>query len=125
MNAWDEALALQRRAAAEGFDWQQVDALWAKLTEEIDELRAALRESPARQQDELGDILFMLVNIARHLQLDPDAALRGSCARFGRRFAYVMAEPESLPSETQARLMAMEARWAAAKQLERGAGDPK
>lgn len=123
MNAWDEALGLQVRAAAEGFDWHHVDALWAKLAEEIDELRQALHESPQRQQDELGDILFTVVNIARHLRLDPDAALRGSSARFARRFAYVMADPHALPSDAAARLQVMEARWAEAKHHERDAGD--
>ena len=69
-----EALRLQRDAAALGFDWRQLDELWGKLAEEIAELRQATREGPARIEDELGDVLFMAVNLARHLGVDADAA---------------------------------------------------
>ncbi|HEX4870746.1 MAG TPA: MazG nucleotide pyrophosphohydrolase domain-containing protein [Nevskiaceae bacterium] len=115
-----EAEAVQRAAAREGFDWPDAAPIWDKLAEEIAELRAALAESPERRRDELGDLLFAVVNLARHLGVDPGEALRGCTARFGRRFAHVIAEPERLPPPGDpARLEAMERRWQQAKRLER------
>src|SRR3546814_18219502 len=67
-----EALRLQRDAAELGFDWRQLDELWDKLAEEIAELQQATGEGPARIEDELGDVLFMAVNLARHLGVDAD-----------------------------------------------------
>src|SRR3546814_9102382 len=92
-----EALRLQRDAAELGFDWRQLDELWDKLAEEIAELQQATGEGPARIEDELGDVLFMAVNLARHLGVDADAALRSSNAKFARRFAHVCRDLERLP----------------------------
>jgi len=92
------ALKLQRRAARVGFDWPGTAEVWAKLEEEIGELRqadaaATLGDGPRRDalEDELGDVLFVLVNLARHWSLDPDAALRRANAKFERRFRQVEA----------------------------------
>jgi uncharacterized protein YabN with tetrapyrrole methylase and pyrophosphatase domain len=117
------ALRLQRDAAALGFDWQHVEAAWDKLAEEIGELQQAVHESHAGAEDELGDLLFMAINIARHLQIDPVAALAGANVKFARRFAQVCAAPEQLaPLGDPRRLRQMEARWQDAKRAERKPG---
>ena len=115
-----EALRLQREAAVLGFDWRNLDELWAKLAEEAGELREAAAQGRARAQDELGDLLFMAVNIARPLGVDPEAALAGANAKFARRFAHVCADLERLPPiGDPRRLEEMEARWCEAKRAER------
>ncbi|GAC1315008.1 MAG: nucleoside triphosphate pyrophosphohydrolase [Acidimicrobiales bacterium] len=76
----------QRRAAGVGFDWADVDGAWPKVTEEIAEVRAA---GPDEVEGEIGDLLFACVNVARHLHVDPEAALRAATAKFGRRFREV------------------------------------
>ena len=114
------ALQLQREAAVLGFDWREVDELWAKLAEEIGELQAAIPEGPAAIEDELGDLLFMAVNLARHLGVDLASALASSNAKFTRRFAHICAQLEHLPPlGDPARLDAMEALWQDAKRLEK------
>ena len=115
-----EALRLQREAAVLGFDWRDLDELWAKLAEEAGELQEAAAQGPARAQDELGDLLFMAVNIARHLGVDAEAALAAANAKFARRFAHVCADLEQLPPiGDPRRLEEMEARWRDAKRAER------
>lgn len=114
------ALRMQQEAATLGFDWREVDELWAKLAEEIGELQAAVHEGPAAIEDELGDLLFMAVNLARHLGVDAASALRSSNAKFTRRFAHICAHLEQLPPLGDARrLDAMEALWQDAKRLEK------
>jgi uncharacterized protein YabN with tetrapyrrole methylase and pyrophosphatase domain len=115
----DDALRLQREAAALGFDWRHLDELWDKLAEETAELREAATQGPERAQDELGDLLFMAVNLARHLGVDAQAALAGANAKFARRFAHVCADLERLPPISDPRrLEQMERRWLEAKRLE-------
>ncbi len=82
---------LQKRVARVGFDWPGPAPVLEKLDEEIAELRAALsaHAAPERVTAELGDVLFTCVNLARHLGVDPEAALRGANARFERRFRYI------------------------------------
>ncbi len=75
---------LQKRAARTGFDWPDDRGARAKIAEEIDEVLAAT--SPDEQRDEIGDLLFAVVNWARHLGIDPEAALRQANAKFERRF---------------------------------------
>ncbi len=75
---------LQRRAARTGFDWPDSDGPRAKIAEEIDEVAAA--DNAAERVDEIGDLLFAVVNWARHLGVDPETALRGANAKFERRF---------------------------------------
>src|SRR5439155_16729815 len=72
-DALAQALRLQRAAAREGFDWRNREELWLKLAEEIAELKAARRND--EQEDEVGDLLVMLVNIAGHMKIDPARAL--------------------------------------------------
>jgi nucleoside triphosphate diphosphatase len=78
---------LTKRAAKVGFDWPDVPAVMAKVTEELDELQAATTD--AERHEELGDLLFAIANLARHLNVDPEAALRDANAKFTRRFHYV------------------------------------
>jgi uncharacterized protein YabN with tetrapyrrole methylase and pyrophosphatase domain len=115
-----QAARLQRAAARQGFDWPAGDPrLWAKLAEEIGELRRA-RHDRRRAAEELGDLLFMAVNLARHLRVDPAAALAGANARFARRFAFVMSHAGTLPARgSPRRLAAMDALWRLAKRAER------
>ena len=86
-----EATKLGSRAAKVGFDWPDVDGILAKLEEEIRELRqemaAAAAEQPAELEAELGDVLFTVVNVARHLGVDAETALRTTNRKFRRRFA--------------------------------------
>jgi tetrapyrrole methylase family protein/MazG family protein len=79
------AAKVQRRAASLGFDWASVEGAYPKVSEELEELRAEPSE------EELGDLLFAVVNVARHLDLDPEAALRGATVKFRDRFAAVEA----------------------------------
>lgn len=116
------AAGVQRKAARQGFDWPVNDPrLWAKLAEEIRELRA-VRGNPQRASDELGDLLFMVVNLSRHLRVDAPRALAGAVRKFERRFAYVMHHALALPPRNDPRrLESMEDLWRAAKQREKPA----
>ncbi len=115
---------LTARAARVGFDWPDVEAVLAKLDEETSELRAELASAdPARLEDEVGDMLFVLANLARKLGLDPETALRRANRKFTRRFNAVeglLAAGGETPAE--AGLAAMEATWAAVKATEQGNG---
>lgn len=115
-----EAMRLQREAAELGFDWRHLDELWDKLAEETEELKVAAGQSRAAATDELGDLLFMAVNLARHLGVDPAEALRSTNAKFTRRFAHVTASLENLPAiGDPRRLEEMEALWQQAKRAEK------
>ena len=83
-----EGLQLTRKAARIGFDWHNVDGIFEKLTEEAIELRHALdkKESPSRIESEVGDILFVAVNLARFLNVDPEIAMKKASSKFSRRF---------------------------------------
>jgi len=109
------AVKLQKRAAKVGFDWPDAAQVIAKIREELDELEAELGEapSPAAISDELGDVLFALANLARHLKVDPDAALRATNQKFARRFQHV--ERALGDRLGEAGLEEMEALWQAAK----------
>jgi tetrapyrrole methylase family protein/MazG family protein len=83
------AFKVQSKAASAGFDWKDAAGAWVKITEELDELRLAWASEAGAGpavNDELGDVLFSVVNVARHLGVDPEAALRDSAAKFRRRF---------------------------------------
>jgi tetrapyrrole methylase family protein/MazG family protein/ATP diphosphatase len=81
---------LGRRAAQVGFDWPDLAGVRAKLAEEVDELDAAIAQGEReRISAELGDVLFALVNLGRHLDIDPEASLRSTNARFQRRFEFI------------------------------------
>jgi ATP diphosphatase len=119
--ALTRAEKLTRRAARVGFDWPDAAAVLDKLEEEAAELRAELPGAdPARLADEVGDLLFVLANLARKLSLDPEECLRQANAKFTRRFNGV---EQSLAKEglspADATLEAMEAAWVAVKVAER------
>lgn len=89
--AMSYAVKLQKRAARVGFDWKETQPALDKIGEELDEVRAELRSGAERSrvQDEIGDLLFACVNLARHLKIDPEQALRGTNERFKRRFRHI------------------------------------
>jgi MazG family protein len=144
MPALMEAYKVSTRVAHVGFDWPNIEGLFDKLSEETDELRHNLTEYPApgpqpqsatsvasargvtipeelraRLEDEVGDLLFVLVNIARYLTLDPESALRKTNRKFRRRFEYLegkLRERGRKPSD--ASLEEMEALWQESKQQE-------
>ena len=119
--ALSRALKLQEKAANVGFDWNDVRAVLEKLREEIAEVEAELSGgSPEALSEEVGDLLFAAANLARHLNLDPEAALRAANAKFERRFAHIehrLAEGGRKPES--AGLDEMEALWVEAKERER------
>jgi MazG family protein len=91
--ALTRARKLGARAAEAGFDWPDAGGPRAKVEEELVELdRAAAADDPAAREAELGDLLFAIVNLARHLQVDPETALRGANERFARRYCHVERE---------------------------------
>lgn len=127
MPEWQRALKLQKRAATVGFDWPDVGPVFDKLHEEIDEVRAefAAGGDHARLTDEIGDLLFVGVNVARHAKVDVSAALRGANAKFERRFRRM----ETLAAEQGTTLAgqplsAQDALWDRAKAEERAAAPP-
>jgi MazG family protein len=112
-----ESLQLTRRAARVGFDWQEVGGVFDKLDEEVTELRKALNEGAAsRLEEELGDLLFVVVNLARHLKIDPEVALTRANWKFKSRFqdmeTAARSEGQRLGDLSQEEL---EALWEAAK----------
>jgi ATP diphosphatase len=112
------AVKLQKRAGSVGFDWNDPSAVIAKMREELDELEAEIDGGgdAARLNDELGDILFATANLARHLLLDPEAALRHANEKFIRRFAHIEQELRRRGrSPAEATLEEMEALWTEAK----------
>jgi MazG family protein len=120
--ALTRALKLQKRAARAGFDWDAARPILAKLREEIDELEEALDEAaPAVEQElELGDLLFTVVNLARHLALDPEAGLRATNAKFERRFRSIEAAADQQGRPVaELSLAELEALWVEAKLAER------
>lgn len=119
----DDAMQMQLEAAKLGFDWRHLDELWAKLAEEVGELKQAAGEGLDRSEDELGDLLFMVVNLARHLGVDPEHALHRANAKFRRRFGHVLQHLDHLPplGDPQ-RLDRMEAYWLEAKRREAQGG---
>ncbi len=124
--ALTRALKLQKRAARVGFDWTEAADILDKIEEETAELRAELqaadnRDAHDRREDELGDLMFALVNLARRLEIDPEAALRRTNAKFERRFRHIeawLAEGGRTPAD--ASLDEMEALWQRAKRAETG-----
>jgi MazG family protein len=117
------AFKLQKRAARVGFDWPDAGQVIAKIEEEIAEVRheIAIDADADRLEDEIGDVLFACVNLARKLNIDPETALRRCNAKFERRFKAVeRGLAERGKSADQATLDEMEALWVEAKLAERG-----
>jgi ATP diphosphatase len=121
MPALTRALKLQEKAGKVGFDWNNPRAVLAKLREEIDEIEVELdADDRDKAAGEVGDLLFAVANLARHLEVDPESALRGANAKFQRRFGHIerrLAEEGRAPEA--ASLDDMEALWNEAKRLER------
>jgi nucleoside triphosphate diphosphatase len=119
--ALTRAVKLQNRAARVGFDWPSTTEVLDKLREEITELRdAEARLGPDEMADEFGDLLFVMANLARHLNIDPEAALRSTNAKFTRRFGRIedwLREAGKTPA--QSNLAEMDALWSRAKKEER------
>ena len=123
---WQRAVKLQSRAARVGFDWPGVDPVIAKLHEEIEEVRVefsrgAVQDNRARLQDEIGDVLFVCANLARHAKVDVGAALRHANLKFERRFRSM----EVLAAEDGSGLAGLsleqqDAYWDRSKRIERG-----
>lgn len=119
--ALTRAVKLQKRAARVGFDWPSTDEVVAKIAEEAAELveaRETLTE--AEVAEEFGDLLFVMANLARHLRVDPEAALRAANAKFTRRFGRIedwLAESGKTPADSD--LAEMDALWNRAKAEEK------
>jgi ATP diphosphatase len=118
------AMKLQERASTVGFDWNDIRLVIAKVGEEIAEVEAEIAAGSAQSlSGEVGDLLFAVVNLARHLKVDAEAALRGANAKFVRRFAHIenrLAERGRTPES--ASLDEMESLWVEAKAQELGVG---
>ncbi len=121
--ALTRALKLQEKAGKVGFDWSDPLAVLAKIREEADEIEAEIAHGDrASAAAEVGDLLFTVVNLARHLDVDPESALRGTNAKFERRFADIeraLASRNRSPREST--LAEMDSLWNAAKAAEKAA----
>ncbi len=113
------ASSTQRRAAEAGFDWSDMDGPWGKVKEELQELKSALAEGVGKRE-ELGDLLFSIVNLSRFLKLDAEDALRDSIHKFQRRFQKMvdLAQKDSFKLE-QLALNEMDLYWEKAKSIEK------
>jgi ATP diphosphatase len=123
--ALTRAEKLQKRAARVGFDWHDLCPVFAKIAEEMGELKheVDIGAPKARLQDEMGDVLFAVANLARWLKVDPEAALRDTNAKFERRFRRVeelLRQIGKTPEESD--LDEMDRLWNAAKKEESGRG---
>jgi nucleoside triphosphate diphosphatase len=121
--ALSRALKLQEKAGKVGFDWNDVRAVLEKIREEIVEVEAEIADGSAQAlSDEVGDLIFAAVNLARHLKVDPESALRSANAKFERRFAHIeMRLAEGGRTPESAGLDEMERLWVEAKAEERAA----
>ncbi|MCL4155372.1 UNVERIFIED_CONTAM: hypothetical protein GTU68_038741 [Idotea baltica] len=110
---------IQSRAARVGFDWPDVEPVWAKLDEEIAEVREAIVSDDARAvEDEIGDLLFTVVNLARHLDIDPEVALTHANAKFEKRFRQVEELATAQGSQlADLELAKLDALWDVAKKI--------
>ncbi|MCP2670287.1 nucleoside triphosphate pyrophosphohydrolase [Maricaulaceae bacterium EIL42A08] len=114
---------LTKRAARVGFDWPDVDQVFDKLDEELAELKDAMKSGDQSHiTEEMGDLLFVLANLARKLSVEPEQALRDANAKFERRFRYIEQNIEKKAASIQeANLDQMEELWLEAKAVERQA----
>ena len=112
-----KALSMQEKARGCGFDWEQKEDVWEKVSEELGEVGEACREQdPRHMEEEFGDLLFAVINAVRLSGVDPEAALSGSCSKFRRRFNYL--EEQTLKKDrklTDLSLAEMDAIWDEAK----------
>jgi tetrapyrrole methylase family protein/MazG family protein len=119
-----EAHQLSTKAARVGFDWQHIEDIFAKIQEELDELRAAIvvhaeskaEADHARVREEVGDLLFAVTNVARHLQVEPEAAMKLTNRKFRRRFRHIEETLRERGQEFEATTLdELEALWQEAK----------
>jgi tetrapyrrole methylase family protein/MazG family protein len=113
------AQAISRKAVSAGFEWETLDGVWAKVHEEIDELKATEPGSP-EAAEEIGDLLFTIVNLARKQGIDAETALRGTCDKFRSRWSAM--ERSAAEGGTQVAELSLEdqeALWQQAKLRER------
>ena len=115
------AAKLTKRAARIGFDWPSTDEVFDKLHEEVAELQVEIAAGDLdKAREEVGDLLFVVANLARKLEVEPEDALRGANAKFVRRFAFIEAElAKGGRTPDQSDLAEMDALWNAAKAAER------
>ncbi len=115
------AAKLTKRAARVGFDWPSTDEVFDKLHEEVAELRAEIASGDLdKAREEMGDLLFVVANLARKLGVEPEDALRGTNAKFVRRFGFIEAElARDGRTPDQSDLAEMDGLWDAAKKAER------
>ena len=115
------AVKIQNRAARIQFDWPDIEPVFDKLQEEIGEVREAIKNGSAdAMEDEIGDLLFVVANIARHLKIDPEKAVRRTNGKFISRFKHLEAQAAQSDKETLT-LEELETFWQAAKKAEKGA----
>jgi len=116
------AQAISRKAVSAGFEWDSLEGVWAKVHEELDELKAEQPGSP-EAAEEIGDLLFTIVNLARKQGIDAETALRKTCDKFRSRWSAMekAAAETGVPLESLG-LDAQEALWQAAKRTEKGEG---
>jgi tetrapyrrole methylase family protein/MazG family protein len=113
------AYTVSRRAAKTGFDWDNIENIYEKLFEEIEELKSAQsEENKQSMKEEIGDILFTMVNISRFLNIDPEDALRFTIDKFIRRFSYI----ENNTDINHTSLARMDALWNEIKNMEKQGG---
>jgi len=120
MPALARAQSIARRASHLGFDWPKIEPVWNKIAEEMNELKfAASSDDKTRTGEELGDLLFSIVNLARFLDVEAEDALAGTIDRFTRRFHYIETKlTEADRSFDQSTLEEMDKLWEEAKQHE-------
>ncbi|MDF3932812.1 nucleoside triphosphate pyrophosphohydrolase [Pseudomonas citronellolis] len=119
--ALSRAAKLQKRAAQVGFDWPEALPVVDKLREELDEVLEAMADGDAEAQaEEVGDLLFVVVNLARHLKVDPETALRAANGKFERRFRYIeCALRDQGRKAEECSLEELDALWGEAKREEK------
>lgn len=114
-----KAYRIQEKVNGVGFDWNNVDDVWAKLQEELAELKAEVDQKSDRMEDEFGDVMFSLINYARHLKVNPDDALEKTNKKFVKRFQNLENQAkENGQKLTDLTLEQMEAYWQKAKSEE-------
>jgi MazG family protein len=114
-----EGQKLTKKAAKVGFDWENAEQIFDKLHEEVDELKAAINaKSEDEISEEIGDLLFVIVNLARHLKTDAETALKKTNRKFRRRFAFIERELKTQGKTLEAAsLEEMDALWNKAKSV--------
>lgn len=114
-----KAYRIQEKANGVGFDWHNEKEVWDKVQEELSELRQEVDNQSDKVEDELGDVLFALINYARFIRINPDDALEKSNRKFIRRFQYIENQAKNSGRKlTDLSLEEMESFWQAAKELE-------